>query len=111
MKHEFKGTPGPWANEGGDNYAIDIILPNDSTISLSRYSRYYTGLSMDRDEMIANASVIAAAPDLLEALQELVHLHGCEQEAMASGKPTLAQWMEALDKANNAIAKALNLNQ
>ena len=71
---EFKGTKGKWEYNGGDNYSIDIILPNDSEISLSRYNRYSDRLSMDRDEMQANALLISKAPELLEQLQSLTDL-------------------------------------
>ena len=53
-----------------------------------------------------DANLIAAAPELLEALQDLVHLHLCEQEGVSSGMPTREQWFDAVDKASKAIKKA-----
>jgi hypothetical protein len=44
--------------------------------------------------------------ELLEALKELVHLHGCEQEGIGSGQPTPEQWYKAVDKASLAITNA-----
>ena len=44
--------------------------------------------------------------DLLNALKELVHLHGCEQEGLLSGQPTSEQWYKAVKKAELAITKA-----
>lgn len=65
-----KHTTGPWPYEGGDNYSIDIVLPNEATISISRYKRNTDGLAMEREEMEANAKLIAAAPELLETLKK-----------------------------------------
>lgn len=75
-------------------------------------------------ERIANAALIADAGNaaqicgllpsellkqrdkLLEALKELVHLHGCEQEGLLSGQPTPEQWLKAVEKAEMVINKA-----
>ena len=43
--------------------------------------------------------------ELREALTELVHLHGCEQEGIGSGQPTPEQWFKAVEKAELAITK------
>lgn len=40
---------------------------------------------------------------LREALGLLVHLHGCEQEGIYEGMPTPEQWMDAVEKASNAL--------
>ena len=42
---------------------------------------------------------------LLEALKELVLLHGCEQEGLLSGQPTPEQWYKAVKKAEMVITK------
>jgi hypothetical protein len=54
-----------------------------------------------------DAQLIAAAPDLLSALEHLVHLHMCEQEGISSGQPGAKDWLTAVDKASAAINKAL----
>lgn len=59
------------------------------------------------DKIHANASLVEAAPDLLEALQKLVHLHSCEQEGLSSGQPTANEWFEAVNNASDAIQKAI----
>jgi hypothetical protein len=41
--------------------------------------------------------------ELLTALTQLVHLHGCEQEGIESGQPTPEQWYTAVDAAEAAI--------
>lgn len=59
---EFKGTPGPWINVGGW-----VDAENNGIIcSLSSVDRKPEEVSD------ANANLIAAAPELLEALQDLV---------------------------------------
>jgi hypothetical protein len=96
-------TPGPWEittrcdNETQVHIAwtdvCEIVAPRPVTQSITQ----------DK----ANAKLIATAPDLLEALQELVHLHGCEQEGIGSGQPTFQQWIDAVNKASEAIDKAI----
>ena len=51
------------------------------------------------------AEVTKQRDELLEALKELVHLHGCEQEGLLSGQPTPEQWFKAVEKAELAITK------
>lgn len=41
--------------------------------------------------------------ELREALRQLVHLHGCEQEGLLSGQPTPEQWHKAVEQAEAAI--------
>lgn len=41
--------------------------------------------------------------EIREALEELVHLHGCEQEGLQSGRPTPEQWLNAINKAHDAL--------
>lgn len=69
-------TPGPWEYSGAYIYASGENAANICAISAPRASTFveYTRLavgSKDIDEAYANARLIAAAPDLLEALQEL----------------------------------------
>lgn len=100
MTQEFKGTPGEWQNEGGDNASIDIILPNDAVVSISRYSRFTSEFVMDRQEMQANAHLIAAAPDMLEACMKL-------KDLIEKTSPE-GQYTKELQAARAAISKALN---
>lgn len=59
------------------------------------------------DKVHANAALVEAAPALLQALQNLVHLHSCEQEGLSSGQPTAGQWYYAVNEAEEAINKAI----
>ena len=67
---EAKHTPGPWqACDVGDYSDYDgrcrVILGNDLRIAV---------VLGDHDESAANARLIAAAPDLLEELEDMVSL-------------------------------------
>lgn len=61
---EFKGTPGPWAGKD-----VGICKQDDVGLQLGFIT---TSDENRRDECAANAHLIAAAPELLEALQEMV---------------------------------------
>lgn len=72
---EFKGTPAPWTgNISGDNASIDIILPNNTTISVDRQDRYSSEYIIERTEMEANAKLISKAPEILELLEHVLAL-------------------------------------
>ena len=87
---KFKGTPGPWINVGGwvdakkSGDLSSIICAIDSVASINPES-----------VNDANANLIAAAPELLEALIKLVDV----VDGMVHGPST--------DAAHAAINKAL----
>ena len=85
-----KHTPGPWAQA---MYSpADVVTGEDKIIATAR-----GGLNgITRDEAVANARLIAAAPDLLEALKLA--------DAMLSGANMNASVVEK--KVRAAIAKA-----
>ncbi len=66
MSKKFKHTPGPWqslermCDEGAPPYAPVVA----DTLIAKVYSTYFG----DNEQALANASLIAAAPDLLTAL-------------------------------------------
>jgi len=39
----------------------------------------------------------------LDKVKHLLHLHACEQEGLASGQPKPAEWLKAVDEANEAV--------
>ncbi|HGE8471328.1 TPA: hypothetical protein ACGD7V_000870 [Serratia marcescens] len=94
---EFKGTPGPWVV---DLYGVDarwnIDATNGDSVAITNQ------LARDNDWAIrdANTRLIAAAPELLDALQELVH-------ADCHGVRNSSAQVKALNKAMLAIDKAL----
>ena len=85
---EFKGTKGEWeVNANTDMILTDngAYRPNSVMITLAT-----------KEELEANAYLIAAAPDLLEALQDLVKI--CEENNVGA----------ELELSKKAIEKALN---
>lgn len=96
----FKGTPGPWRVADIDNCYKDVIEDANGDYVALAQARY-------RDKAEADARLIAAAPELLEALDRLVDLIDSEGEGLEGGMPTPQQWYEARNKAEAAIIKAL----
>jgi len=54
-------TKGEWKYEGGDNNSIDIVLPDETTISIDRQSRYTGEYVIERVNMESNAQLISDA--------------------------------------------------
>lgn len=95
---EFKGTPGEWYYDGsGDVYVSS---------NYAEHREHIADLSVVNSiaEQDANGNLIAAAPDLLDALQRL------KAEVVLSDVPMdyiESHFRPHLDKARAAIAKAL----
>lgn len=89
-----KHTPGPWAHH---NTPTPFIYVNASRLPICQiYTSTAHGQSMG--EQFANAHLIAAAPELLEALREI--FHDVKQGAIPNDDD---EWWK---KASTAIAKA-----
>ncbi len=88
---EFKGTPGPWhvSNEG-----CMLIRDEDGLSIVAKIAGYNTKI-----KEISNANLIAAAPELFEALQRC--------ESVLSSIPLDVCDVEDLIYARSVIAKAL----
>ena len=91
----FKGTPGPWTYTGSDSVVplLRVICSDDK--HPAHESRSY-------DEKQANARLMAAAPDLLESLTNLVGL-------AELGAARLDKYKHALEVAKTAISKATSV--
>lgn len=92
---KFKGTPGPW------NYCAeepDWVTDSNDNIAVARVTRYNT----DAEAQHANAKLIAAAPELLEALELILSYHD-------DGNCVLHK--EDVSMARAAIKKALGEKQ
>ncbi len=89
---KFEGTAGPWfvSNEG------NLLIRDESGLSIVAK---YVGYANDEEE-VANANLIAAAPELLEALQSLFI-------ATLWGVRNSSAMNSALEKSQDAINKAL----
>jgi len=99
-----KFTPGPW-EIGDENNASCEVCPRDVdiTISMSRYDRFSDKFLIERDEMLANAHLIAAAPDMYEALDTLVAVVGLTAFKHEGQRQVL---QEAVDLSVAALKKA-----
>ena len=91
---EFKGTKGEWEVKQ-DSFKVWIESP------LWSVSEVYT--KDTQEEQVANAQLIAAAPELLEALQDILEL--CDLEDY-HGRLVVKD--NKKQKARQAINKALN---
>lgn len=91
---EFRGTPGPWKwdcgvipPDGPGRYA-DIYIDGGEKI-IARFNEF---LEVAPEEGCANARLIAAAPELLEALAEMVELfHGYQGMELNRARAALAR--------------------
>ena len=93
---EFKGTSGPWSAKGCDT----IFAPGDIEVAVAlNYERIET--------LCSDVQIIAAAPELLTALQQLVEIYDCTDGRVW----TTSSKRRVLDAAHAAIEKALGENQ
>ena len=94
---EFKGTQGKWEVVVGDDNATDVV--SDIGVEIA-FTPTYNG---DKTEQWHNAKLIAASPDLLSSLQQLLEIYDDQ-----SGKVwTTSSKRRALDNARAAVNKAL----
>lgn len=102
-----KHTPGPWSANFTrlSGLAIGFHITDKKHGSLRPICEAYdkTG-AMDPDEIDANARLIAAAPELLNALQVLLSLHDARVD-------TADAWNISMEEARSAIAKATGEQQ
>lgn len=97
-------TKSPWRVVGGAGRAM-ILGGGDSGCVAECYR--HAGEGNEPDEVNANAKLIAAAPELLEALEGLMRKFGdFENDPNSRGIGWNPEMIEALHDAENAIAKA-----
>lgn len=99
---ENKFTPGPWLVTGGTFvYALNDYGTNSFWANIYAGSQGgYKSAATSSEEIEANANLIAAAPDLLEALERIMDLGIVEHQV---GWPELEL---ALSMSRVAISKA-----
>lgn len=103
---DFKGTPGPWGFEhnsasGDVTFCINVIANGVSEVCYLQSDEEYVP---NRAHTVANANLISAAPELLEALQLLMsEQSGGDKSCGHNGFTCTCPY----DKAKAAIAKAL----
>nr|DAF30630.1 MAG TPA: hypothetical protein [Caudoviricetes sp.] len=68
---QFKGTPGPWYCESNSRAIGPLIQDDDDQCFHMIEHVAYVEYQLNEDIQHSNARLIAAAPELLEALQDL----------------------------------------
>ena len=94
---ETKWTPGPWAYEIQPGYAC--ITHERGSIAAASYAKLLDNSPLP---MEANARLIAAAPDLYEALERLMQ----ELIAQLYGNIIFIDTTKAMEQARAALAAA-----
>lgn len=93
-------TPGPWVIRDGDEWTYDVVTHHGELPDGSPNAWNVASINGRRDEAKANLSLIAAAPELLAALEDLYEAYGRSVAA--------DDWdLEAGRSAAAAIAKAV----
>lgn len=90
---EMKPTPGPWVMTEGKYIYINAKVDGKRRFILQRSTGEGCGINVEAEQVRADCRLIAAAPELLEALQFVM---------TASGE----QLGTAFEQAQAAIAKA-----
>ena len=74
-------TPGPWRVTARSNCMIDVLHDNNTKGAITQALCRVQARDSWVAEAEANARLIASAPDLLEALRDMVSDHECLSEA------------------------------
>lgn len=101
-----KHTPGPWEvripSSTAARHPVYIVGGDLILAAISVPGGAYEDLRVAH----ANARLIAAAPAMLEALEEMLEVHGVRWEHVRGGSSIPASWVELSDKARAAIKAA-----
>lgn len=94
-----KHTPGPWGKRGNTVHKGKLRIATAS-YALKTSSLFLNGICIaNQEEAEANAKLIAAAPEMIEALMDIV-------DAQNNPKRTLASLNAAIKKSEDVIKKA-----
>lgn len=91
-----KHTKGPWSHRNGRIFQTD-----HEVLTIANVARAYDG-----DYSPSNGDLLAAAPELLEALEAMLEVHGVTQAYAEKHIEIPQSWVEVSDLARAAIAKA-----
>lgn len=102
---KFKGTPGPWSTVGTMTLYVETRIPGGLIQEVAAVGPTEADGGYGEKQR-ANARLIAAAPELLEALDDLIHL---AESAMLRANYDGGEYDidGELSDARAAIAKAL----
>ena len=99
MENNNKYTPGPWHWDYGDEFDFEILDPRNGIIAGVIYD---ISINQPKAEILANACLIAAAPDLLEACKYLLLTEdniGCSDDLTVVASDAIERIKFALNKA------------
>ena len=105
-----KLTPGKWIVDryvGGGWYVLSVEREPKMRICQEPFYEMEFKVSEERDiekESLANAHLIAAAPEMYRVLEQLLRL--ANDIGRAGGEPYPDEWIEAWDKAERILRKA-----
>ena len=106
---ESKHTPGPWRLDRHSSYSVEGDHPKWGRMSIASAGTWSSNL-VDGEELCltqqANARLIAAAPEMLEALEALTRLVGNLCDLYGHSAKTRLLDTTALNSAKAAIKKA-----
>lgn len=110
---EFKGTKGNWTTEQTNKVesGLDVVIKSNNEVIGWLYSKNITS---NKKELEANANLIAAAPELLEACKEVLRLKDLIEYPQETNQEHLGEAKAItlmLGKTQKAINKALGLNK
>jgi len=112
---EVKHTPGPWViselNDAIDGEENIMIEHEGFPLCEVRGTNDMPWIDEDdistiNSEVIANAKLIAAAPDLLSALWEIMRFHSSMETVMGNALQSPENFLNALEQAREALKKA-----
>jgi len=95
-----KHTPGPWHINRNSEWICDIVTHHGELPDGSKSCWNIASISIRREEHQANAHLIAAAPDLLYVLKELLDM--CQRQEDFNDDSDGCMF----DRASAAISKA-----
>src|SRR5699024_5782572 len=111
---EFKGTPGPWFPALLYGYMTGVRAQNPETGRWVAHAWCQTSTPASHEAPAkqvahneANAHLIAAAPDLLEACKAMIEWDDREKDHAVDFQSRMALCEQAFNLARAAIAKAL----
>lgn len=103
----FKGTPGPWVADKTSRAVGPISRDDDQSYGIL-IPVAWVEFDTEVEIQASNQTLIAAAPELLEALKELISGY---EDREKSGMFDMLVHGDLIEKANAAIKKALGEKQ
>ena len=111
MGNNDKYTPGPWHWDYGDEYNFEIL---DSRNGIIAGVIYDISIDQSKSEMLANACLITATPDLFEACKHLLSTEdntGCSEDLTVVASDAIEKIKSAVNKATKSMRNNSEINK